>query len=354
VFGAALLHPYPDSSSAEADNDAVFTLQDLVEEAVLWGAGSFSETVTFFSALSFEEDTADIEHAFVWFNDLVGPRHAVNVRAGKLNAILSVFGAHSSYLVDDAITSIPVTALYGAQSDSWRFRDPYATIEVNGVLGGRVGYAVGVTSGANVDVRPSGNVYADVGFKIGGMPLDGGGSWTPKNPMRPWEETSFAADGFIYHSVSHYDNAAGVIERDRALAGGGQLRLQWQSLELDAGANYEHHTGALPGGGDADAFTQFDELSYIVYPWLVPALRFEYVRVDPDAGDAVSNGRVLPGLAGLIYANLKLVLLGRIEWADGAPPAGWEPAGGVAVPGAADADVGPALESIRLELSYAF
>lgn len=354
VEGAVVFHPDTGSSAAREDNGAEITLQELVEELAILAGGSFSETATFLAEVEFAEGEVEIEKASVWLNDLIGPRHAVNLRVGRLRAALSTFGPHSSYLVDSAIPRVPVTALFGAQSDSWRLNGHYDSVELNGVLGGRVDYALGVNAGANEGTRLSESVYAHAGYKLGGRRLDGEGSYAPGDPMRPWEETALTAHAFGYRSVSSFVDAAGVLQEDEALAAGGGLRVQWKSLELDSGVAFQDHDGALAGGGDATALSQWNEISYVVFPWLVPAARFEYVRLDPSPGESVESVRVIPGVAGLVFANLKLSLIGRIEWADGAPPGGWGPSGAAAEPEVASQTVDLELESIELVIAYAY
>ena len=53
------------------------------------------------------------------------------------------------------------------------------------------------------------------------------------------------------------------------------LRGQFGSAELDAGAYIERHSHATSDNFGVDALTQYDELSYVVFPWLVPAASYE-------------------------------------------------------------------------------
>jgi hypothetical protein len=349
LVGQARLHPDRNSAGARADHRAVLTLQDLAEEAQLWAAGSFTDATTFFAELSVSEDEAEIEHGFVWWSDLVGPRYALGLIAGKTMPQLTSFGPHSTYLADTALPPLSVAGLYGATSDTWSLTAPTGLVEASGVLGGRFDYSLGLSSGVNVDVRPSESTYAHVGYKLGGMALAGGAQAAS---TRPWEETAATADLFAFREVSRFDNALGDVQKETAWAFGGGLRLQWRSLELDAGAWGEVHEDAQTAGGDVTAFSHYSELSYVVWPWLVPALRVEYTHINPEgAAPTVSDLRVTPGVAALVFANLKLTLSALIERADGAPPAGWEPAGGQAAPPPGDTD--SELEVVRLDIQWA-
>ncbi len=349
VVGSVRVHPDRDSGGAVADNRAVITLQDLAEEAQLWAAGSFTNSTTYFAELSATADAVELEHALVWWNDLVGPQYAIGLVVGKTAPRLSSFGMHSSYVADTRLPSLAVAELYGATSDGWNLSAPTGLVEINGVLGERFEYAAGLSSGVNTDVRPSESVYAHVGYKLGGMALAGG---THGASTRPWEETAATGDLFAFRAVSHFDNALGAVQEETAWTIGGALRLQWRSLELDSGAWVEVHHDVQTAGGDVTAYTQYHELSYVVWPWLVPALRVEYTHLDPDEpAPGTSDLRVVPGVAALVFANLKVTVSALIERANGAPPAGWGAAGGQAAP-TADATT-TELEVIHVDLQYA-
>jgi hypothetical protein len=172
-------------------------------------------------------------------------------------------------------------------------------------------------------------------------------------------------DAFIYRSTSHYTNAgvdamgmASFNLDDEAVAFGGGLRAQWDSLELNTGVYQERHDHATVAdmtgaSASVNATAQYNELSYIVFPWLVPALRIEYLRLEPDGGPTVDDLRIMPGIAFLVRPNIKLNLVGDIEKATGLPDGGWGAAGGMAAPIAPDAKV-TELESIQVGLAFAF
>jgi hypothetical protein len=98
----------------------------------------------------------------------------------------------------------------------------------------------------------------------------------------------------------------------------------------------------------------FGEVSYVLYPWLVPALRVEYLKLSPTGGPAATDLRMTAGVAALIRPNLKLTLAAMVEKANGAPPGGWGPASGMAVPPTLTGSVGPELEAVTLGLAFAF
>jgi len=350
--GQALFHP--DTNAAAAENGTAFDLSTLIEEGHIWAGGTFTDDISFFGELTFS-DTVELESAVVFFDDLVGPKHAVNLRVGKTNAWLSSFGPHSTYVGDVAIATLGVTGLYGATSDTWNVVDNFRRIDAWGILGGRFEYDVGIDAGANADVRDSENVYAHVGYKLGGMSLDGEGEGASAglNAVKPWAETALTLDAFAYRSRSHFAVADGTIVDDKAYAIGGGVRGQLESLELDVGIYTEHHDHALADGTSVNAISQYNELSYIVFPWLVPAIRVELSHLSPDGGSSVYDLRIVPGVAILIRPNLKLTVTGLIEHAKGAPAAGWGTAGGFAAPADSDTSVSE-VEQIAATMWFAF
>ncbi len=354
--GQAVWHPDTKSGGAQADNNANLNLNDLTAEGHLWAGGSFDDTITFFGEMTTEESssTTSLEQVHVHFCDLLGPRHAVNLVVGKFPATLSAFGPHSSYINDTEITPLMTTALYGATSDSWNVGDGYKGAELNGIVSGRFEYAAGFNAGANIDVRNPNDTYAFIAYKLGGARLDGEGLSGPPNAMKPWAERALTVGGFYYKSTSRFAAADSSIWNDGASTWGANVRAQWDSLELNVGGYQEDHDHALADGSGVRALAQYNELDYIAYPWLVPAVRVEYLRLKPSGGPTVTDTRIIAGAAALIRANLKLTLTAWIESASGAPDGGWGAAGGMALPVTPTSSVKREVEAVNLGLAFAF
>lgn len=361
--GQAVFHPDKNSSGAAADNHVQTNLGGLVEESHVWAGGTLSDKVSYFGEVTLSGDGVDIEHAQVYFNDLAGPAHAVNLRVGRGFSNLSSFGPHSSFLADALLPPSGVAALNGATAGGWNLGDHYSGVEVSGVLGGRLNYNAGWNAGNSVDLRSAEDVYGHVGYKLGGMRLDGEGESATNNAARPWEETAVTLDAFAYHALSSSDFGEGLgVVLDTINTVGGSVRAQWGSLEFNAGAYLENHKRAEPGLTGATLLAQYDELSYIVFPWLVPAIRFEYSKLTPDAACALADltpcsasndWRLWPGVALLPYPNLKVVVTAMFESASGAPPGGWGAVGGFAAP-AAGASSGTEFQNVQVFVAFAF
>lgn len=373
---------FPKSDSKAADGH-VFAWNDLIQEFHIFAAGAFNNSLTYFTEITLSEDEGvSIEHAALFWNDIVGPRHLVNLSVGRLwGPTLSSWGIHSSYLSDTEMPGIIIGALYNPTGPDdipqVAFGHPDG-IELNGIAGHRFDYSLGwVASGAadGLAVPNSQDAYAHIGVKFGGMTLDGEGPCgaVVPNPMKPWAETSFTLDAFGYHGLfrvdSGVDPANPTPQDDQINLLGGVARLQVGSLMVTAGGTYEHHSqpyqGAAPvapatvgvaNTDSAKAFTGYGEIDYVVFPWLVPAVRVEYTHIGLDAANGGGSAhllRIVPGIATSVRPNIRLVLTGDIETAHGVPPAGdWGNAGGTIAPAAATNKT--QAEQINADVAWAF
>ncbi|MGH7285058.1 MAG: hypothetical protein ACRELY_26330, partial [Polyangiaceae bacterium] len=259
-------------------------------------------------------------------------------------------------------------------------------IELNGILFHRFDWAAGWVASSSATGLSAPNVedaYVHVGIKSGGVALDGEGKYGPNvpDPAKPWAEKAITADAFAYHGLDVLDNGTGVAvgstaspiaQRNSIDAVGGTIRAQYDSLTLDSGLQYEYHTrpyvgtaattlangASFPGVPDytnAKAVVQWNELSYVVFPWLVPAIRTEFTRATYEASNPVSLLRIVPGVAMLIRPDVRLIVTGDFERAYGVPAAGsWDAAGGAVVaPGAGRASMFEA-EQITATAAVAF
>ncbi len=325
VNGLAFWFPKSSASVPRANNGTRFSLDDLVAEGHAWMGAALDDSVTLWGELTFSPEGVEVEHAQILLNDLLGPRHAVNLLVGKGFPSLTSFGPHSTYLGDSRLTTVPVTGIYGLSTDPFTLVDDSIGGELTGVLAGWFDWSAGVSAGKNVAGTRfnSENAYAHAGYKVGGMRLDGEGDKGPKDAMHPWAEDAVTVDAFVYHSREYFltPPAPGAEPAigDTSFTVGGAARAQLGSLELDLGAYGQKHDVGTAGLASVRANVQWAELSYVLYPWLVPAIRVERIGLRPSDGPNVSDVHVMPGVAFLIRANLKAVLVANIEAARGFP-----------------------------------
>ncbi len=325
--GQAFWYPDKNTSVPRANDGTQFNLDDLVAEAHLWAGAALDDTITLWAEVTLASDGVDVEHAQVLFNDLVGPKHVLNLVVGRGFPTLTSFGPHSSYLGDSLLTVAPVTGIYGLSTDPFTLVDNYHGAEVNGVVAGRFDWSAGVQAGKNAFSGGthfnSENAYGHVGLKLGGMRLDGEGSQGPSDAMKPWAEDALTVDLFAYHSREHFDvpGTTGTPMGDTSLTLGGAVRAQLASAELDLGAYTQKHDHGTGTADEVTADVEYAELSYVLFPWMVPAVRAERIGLRPTGGTNVSDVHLMPGIAFLLRPNVKAVLVGNVEFANGFPVA---------------------------------
>ncbi len=359
--GTVVTHPTKGSDAAKADNGAQFQLDGLIEEGHLWGGWSIDDSTTLWFEFTVAPGAADLERAQILFNSLFGPKHLFNLVVGRGVPTLSSFSPHSSYLSDTQFVSFAVTDIYGGTGASWQLVDNFSLVELNGVAAGRLEYGVGMNAGSHLTPRGTENVYGHLGYKLGGMRLDGEGSTGSTNVAAPWAETALTVHGFASHANSQFTNVIdGGTSQDVSNTFGVGARAQLESLEFNAEAYWDKHdhatavAGADGRPGEVKATVLWGELSYILYPWLVPAVRVEHIILDPTGGISTNFTRILPGVAVLVRPNVKLTLIGTFERASGAPDQGgsWAGVGSALVP--PDPNTSSSLQFASLNLGVDF
>jgi hypothetical protein len=326
--GQGFLFPQKSATVPRENHDVRVDLSSLVAEGHVWAGAALDDSITLWAELTFADGAADVEHAQVLLNDLLGPRHAVNLVVGRGFPTLTSFGPHSSYLGDLRLTNLPLTGISGISADPFVLVDNYNGAELTGVIGGWLDYSVGWSAGKNSSTSKmdAENYWGHVGYKIGGMRLDGEGSQGPKNSLKPWAEDAVTLDLFAYRSREGLGTPATPVDllTDTSRTFGGSVRGQLGSAELDLVYYGQRHDRgwidpALGTLAAVNASVASAELSYVVFPWLVPAVRVERIGLTPTGGSTVSDLHVMPGVAFLVRANLKAVLVGNWERASGFP-----------------------------------
>ena len=354
--GQAVFHPDKKSSAGAADNGSVVNIDNIIQEGHFWAAGSIDDTITFYSELTAAGGGMEVETAAVYFNDLVGPAHAVNLAVGKRVGTYTSFQNHGSYIADAMVPTVGVTGLY-SNADPFAFNDNHNGLEVNGVVASQFNYSAGFAAGTNLDARNSANFYGHVGYKIGGANLDG--EETAGVPQDLEHENAVTIDAFAYRAISRFDDGSGmgtpVVVKDTSLTVGGAIRAQLAELEFDTGLFYQTDDHVSSTAAKTATMRQWNEVSYLIYPWLAAAARVEFLRVAQDGATAVSDLKITPGVAALIRSNIKLTLTAPIERANGQPDAGWGAAGlDAVIDPTMSAKIGPEVESVQLQLWAAF
>ena len=95
MFNGVIPLNLPGSAAKDAAGNT-FTWSGIQAEFHLFGAGAFTDTLTYFTQLTLADTGSfDIETGYLLWNDIVGPRHLLNLWVGRLFAPqLTSFGLH--------------------------------------------------------------------------------------------------------------------------------------------------------------------------------------------------------------------------------------------------------------------
>jgi len=367
--GSIVTHPDRSSQSAIADKRTAVTLDRLATRATIYAAGDIDDNLTYLGLVSVGETATTLEQSLLVWSDVVGPRHWASLSLGYSFPTLTPFGRGSSFAGFRLTAASAMGTLFGHSGAPFKITNKYNLAEVNGILGGRLEYGFGMAAGthtADTASRAPANYYGHLAYKLGGMRLDGEGGPVSSNPALPWAENSATIWGYAYRANTIYTPTvpANPAVTDSSTSLGGGLRVQLTSAELTVGGLWEDHpritrvagTDGLPG--QANQVAAFAELSYIVYPWLVPALRVEHLIVSPRGFKSASDTRFTPAIAMQPRTNLKLSVSASLERTSGPPSAGadWSKLSGDGAyqPNTVTKAVGLELSLVTISASFGF
>lgn len=241
---------------------------------------------------------AELERVIVVIQPLEGP--VLNIRVGRFESGASMFTIHRTLGVAPWYLVTPV------QDASFTIDPAQVGLEANGIAAGRLSWAVGLVEGQGIVNTPK-DVYARVAYKLGGMQPDGVGG---ASEAKPWQEKSVEAGVFSFYGQNRI-GVAGVAEQDNTfVVGGVDLSVLYKDLNVLAAFTYEQdqHPSLDEPTEDAETLHAFVQADYVVFPWLIPTVRYEHRDVAGTAGDRVSGGCYV-----LLRANVRTQVLASVS-----------------------------------------
>ena len=254
-----------------------------------------------------------IEQAFMDFHPLGTPH--LDVRVGKLWPELFSFAPQTlggDYWLYARRTGAGPFQLAGRQG-----------LEVRSILAaGRVRLVAG-TAGSEGDFGGYFDAWGRVGVKLGGARLDGvesgneGQPATSAQPSRPWRDDSIQISAFAYHGRSRFTltpPATGLLPEpapvelfDEFTHAGGDVDVWLGDANLVAAFVIGHHSHLALDLPPRLIYLAMAQLDYVVFPWLVPSLRFEWTDDARYLSYSTSSPRwhALAGLNFLLIANVR-------------------------------------------------
>jgi hypothetical protein len=277
------------------DGDPKLSFEDLPARANLYAGGNFQDDISFFAQLIVEEEGVGLEVAHVGFDHLLGA-WGPSIRVGRFHPIVLPASPARRLTAGYWIATRPLG------DNAWNLERPQRGIEARALLaGGRAIGSVGIVEGAGNEPNGEKDFYVHGGYKVGGLRLDGTGAARSEGGGRAWEDDSVRLAAFFYRG--HATLAAG--RDDPFIQAGASADVYRGRLNVMAAAAYQADDRPVAGlDADGTGLHLLAEATVLLYPWLLPGLRYERFR-EEIMGAARTERRLIPGLIALVRANVK-------------------------------------------------
>ncbi len=279
-------------------------------------AGTFGEDLSFWGhAILNNDGTVELNRMFLIFSNVLGDNLNCNLKVGVFEPGVFSFSTHRAWFEGYWITTRPFS-----DDMAWSLEETQKGIEVNGLFGGRFGYNAGIVEGFG-PLHSEKDFYGHITYKVGGLPLDGvpeGDS--AKSNTQPYIDNSITFGTFIYAGNSNLGPDS-AVQTNKFTMAGGDFNAYYDRLNLFGGAGIRHDEQPFTGTLSTSANTTvlFAEADVVVYPWLLPGIRYEHWQsqtLDPaNPGGVISytDQQFVPGIVALVRPNVKMILRTSIE-----------------------------------------
>ncbi|MBI3754508.1 MAG: hypothetical protein HY266_10785 [Deltaproteobacteria bacterium] len=288
----------------------------------LLSAGTLGEDISFFGSLSFINAGAEfggVGELFLKFNNLLSdrlPDRLLNVTVGQFEpAAVPIRG-------DNNLTSTPyLMNTFTVGKDNFRF-SAQRGVEINGIIQSRLEYAAGVVNGngagkidssANsADNNTTKDAYLRIGYKLGGIGLDGAGITAKDTLPETGKETSFYI-GAIGYSGSNKVAVSTPTGDDNFYRYGLAYNFNYESVNLYGAIIQGYHDNPRGDFKGTSVISYFSQADVAFYPWLIGIVRYGAADIDYEG----KKDEAIISLAALMRANIKLTLEGALHTTGG-------------------------------------
>jgi hypothetical protein len=303
-------------------------------EVYLLAGSTLGETISFFLETEWSRaEGLQVIQAKAAFQDLIPglPDRSLNLWVGLQNPYLFTFtdrqidrAARQKFFWQEfRFSDVELTDLLSGATfrsdNAFGLGRTYPTLELNGLIGGRLYYGVGVSQGAgdqNTDNNDDKDFYYKLRYKLGGLRLDGtypegggpilSGHGQLLDRAIILEHFGYFGAEPVADDLQDHHRFFGV--NARALVG-----------RLDLGVGYTWGSDDDPwafGGGGLDVSTIFAKAEYMFYPWLIGSFKFDSLDLSiPEAAlmpgfgaSGLDRTRLMPGVIFLIRQNVRGVV----------------------------------------------
>jgi hypothetical protein len=271
---------------------------DMPHEVELLFGGTFGESLGFFGEWILFQDGKTGNDRFgafhIQYSDLLG-EDIFNVKMGRYEVGTSGYNAPKD---DNRLTLshiLPIDYKVVPSSDKvlgesidyrWRYRDKQSGMEVNGILFDRFEYIAGIVNGNNrvLDGDEEKDWHYRFSYKLFGETMTMKNAPEGLRTSDNWRDDSvtIGTHGYFGDTQLSTDTLTWGNEFERF---GVDVRVKYDRLDVSAVAIWGEDDD--PGGprglaliNDVDSSSWSVEATYIVFPWLLPNVRYETYSCD--------------------------------------------------------------------------
>jgi hypothetical protein len=277
----------PDGPAAEE-----FTFDRIMSDADVLFGGTLGDGISFLGVIAFDEGGVDIEMGQIGFNGLLD-ENLLNLKVGKFPPDVLFVSNHRALGPDYWITTRTIG------DNDWSLESTQKGFEAYGIFNqGRMLYNIGLVEGRGNLSNTEKDFYAHLALKFGGLRYNGVAA-VQDMTGKPWMDNSFQIGIFSYFGTA---SLAPDGQEDGFYMLGTDFDYYWSSLNLFGGFSWQKdkHPYVFQPSRSAEATNLFLEADYMVYPWLIPTLRYERFEVEN-----AMEIRISPTIQALIRANLR-------------------------------------------------
>ena len=309
---------YDDRSEVTHD----FTFPNELE---LLTGGTFGEDISFYGEIAlFEEgDTGKVGRLFLQFDNLFDsklPKHLLNLRIGQFEPAAVPFPSQRRLTFTNYLFNS-----FKVGKNNFQFSSAQKGLEVKGIIKSRLEHALGIVNGNGAGAKDEStdsfdnnskkDIYIRLGYKIGGIGLDG------TTDVEIEDEGLLNQVGLTENSIKF--GTFGYLGENSIKYSGMDFNEKFYRYGFDLDGYYQNINlfGAIllgrddnPSGNlkEVEVTAYLVEANYLFLPWLIGILRYEETNLNPG----YKRGQVIPNLTLLIRANLKCILEAQISTKD--------------------------------------
>ncbi|MEJ2052056.1 MAG: hypothetical protein P8Y60_19865, partial [Calditrichota bacterium] len=275
---ALLLESEVTANSAADQTNVDFS--GMMGEMEVLAGGTLGKNINFLSSVEIGRDGVDIEMGYLGFFNLLRDA-SLNLKVGQFPPEVMFITTHRRFGPDYWITTRTVG------DNEWSLEDSQKGFEASGILGkGRLVYDVGLVEGSGNIQNPFKEPYLHLAYKFGGLPYNGITEKAGISGQQGWGNNSLQIGGFTYLGKSELRQDF----QDRFYILGTDAAFIWRSLKVNAAFSFrkDNQPFLYQSGAEAHINNLFVEGDYLIYPWLIPTLRYENFLITRNSTQLVN------------------------------------------------------------------